>query len=106
LIMKFSMVFVTTKDEAEAELIAEKLLERRLAACCNIIPGVKSLFRWKGVTEKSSEAMLIIKTKRPIALKLAEEIRKLHSYENPAIEVVDISGGSKDSMKWMQDETA
>jgi periplasmic divalent cation tolerance protein len=97
--------FATAEDEKEAESIAKALLGKKLAACCNIIPNVKSDFWWKGKLEKAEEVLLIIKTRKGLADEVIEEIKSVHSYEVPAIEFLDISKGNPDFLKWIEDET-
>jgi len=97
--------FVTAKDEKEAEKIATALVENGLAACCNIVPRVKSIYRWKNNVERAAEAMIMIKTKKGLVEKAVKKIKSLHSYEVPAIEFVDIAGGNPDSFAWIKDET-
>jgi len=96
---------VTTKDAKEAESIANVLLDKRLVACCNIIPNIKSMFRWKGKIENASESLLIIKTKEKLMDMVIEEIKSAHSYDVPAIEFMKISKGSNDFLEWINKET-
>jgi len=96
---------VTTKDAKEAENIAKVLLDKRLVACCNIIPNIKSMFRWKGKIENANESLLIIKTKERLMDMVSEEIKSAHSYDVPAIEFMKISKGSNDFLEWINKET-
>lgn len=79
-------ITVTCASPAEAEKIARKLLEARLAVCSNVVPNLFSQFAWKGKIESSAEALLILKTTKPKLQKTIAAIRKQHSYELPAIE--------------------
>jgi len=83
------LCFVTCRDEKEARKIAEKAVEKRLAACANIIPSIESHYRWRGKLENASEAMLILKTRENLREQLSAEIKKIHSYELPAIEFIE-----------------
>jgi periplasmic divalent cation tolerance protein len=94
--------FVTTKDAKEAERIANILIENGLAACCNIVPSVKSIYRWKNNIERSNESLIIIKTKKELAEKAVKKIKTEHSYDMPAIEFIDISDGNPDSIEWIK----
>ncbi len=78
---KFLVVFVTTSSEDEAKKISDTLVGERLAACCNIISPIRSIYRWKGEINDDKEALIIIKTKEVAFEKLAKRIRELHSYE-------------------------
>jgi len=93
---------VTAKDNKEAEAIAQALVEKKLAACCNIIPNVKSVYRWKGRVENCDEVILIIKTNKELTEAVVAVIKSLHSYDMPAIEFLDVSGGSSESLEWMR----
>ncbi len=96
---------VTTKDAKEAESIAKALLDKKLAACCNIIPNVMSIFRWKGKIEKADECLMMIKTKGALAGRVIDEVKSMHSYDVPAIEFIVISKGSNDFIEWINKET-
>lgn len=98
------LCFVTCRDETEAKKIAEKAVEKRLAACANIIPNIESHYRWKGKIEKSSEALLILKTREELREQLSAEIKKLHSYDLPSIEFIKAKTG-KEVEKWVGEET-
>lgn len=99
----YIIVFVTTKDKAEAGWIAEKLLKEKLAACVNIVDKVESHFWWNGGAEISDEAMLIIKSKKALFTEIEAAVKSLHSYECPEIIAIDISAGSRDYLKWVDD---
>ncbi len=98
-----TIVFVTCANEKEAELIAANLVRQRLAACVNIISGVKSVYRWKGKVENSKELLLIIKTRKYKVSALIKKIKSLHSYDVPEIIAVRITNGSKDYLEWIND---
>ena len=104
--MDVVMCIVTTKDESEAEKIAEVLLKKRLAACCNIIPVIKSAYWWKGKLKKAEEAMIIIKTRKGLAENVIEAVRASHSYEVPTIDFIDVSNANRDCLKWVEAETS
>ena len=103
--MSTSIGFVTAKNEDEAESIAKALLDSRLAACCNIIPKIKSIYRWKGNVESSEEALLIIKTQKGFEEQAINKIKAVHSYEVPAIEFIEVKNENPDSVNWIQEET-
>ncbi|MCX6798913.1 MAG: divalent-cation tolerance protein CutA [Candidatus Diapherotrites archaeon] len=102
--MKTTTAFVTCKSSVEARKIARALLRKRLVACANIITGVHSAYWWKGKIEKSKEALLMLKTRKNLAQKVAAEIGRLHSYQLPVIEFFETSMNRK-AEKWVEKET-
>ena len=98
------LVFCTCASEAEARAVARGLLERRLAACVTITPGVQSLYHWQGAIEESAEWGLTIKTRRELFPALEAELRRLHSYQVPELVAVPVVDGSADYLAWMDKE--
>ena len=98
------VVLSTCTDAAEAERIARRLVEARLAACVNIVSGVRSFYRWQGKTEDASECLLIIKSSRPRFDRLRAEIEQLHSYEVPEIVALPLVDGSPNYLNWLDGE--
>jgi periplasmic divalent cation tolerance protein len=88
----------------EAERIARALVEERLAACVNILPGVVSVYRWKGQLETGDELLLVIKTRADKADALRARLVALHSYELPEVVVLPIAGGHPPYLQWIADE--
>jgi periplasmic divalent cation tolerance protein len=101
----YIVVFVTAGSEKEAEKIAQALLKEKLAACINIVPGLKSMFRWKGQISTEEEVLLLIKTKDKLFEKLKKRIIELHSYEVPEIIALGILAGSEKYLEWLKKET-
>ena len=99
----YILVLITAGSMGEGEKIAGALVEEGLAACCNIIPGIKSVFKWKGEVCKENEALLIVKSKASVFKKLEERVKKLHSYEVPEIIAIPIEAGLKDYLKWVDE---
>jgi len=95
------LVLTTAGSETEAGKIAHALVERRLAACVNILPKVKSVYRWEERIEESEEWLLVIKTDQKLFTKVGDSIKELHSYELPECICVTIDGGSADYLKWI-----
>ena len=95
------IILTTASSNKEAEIIGSKLVENKLAACVNIIPNVKSIYRWKGKINKDSEYLLIIKTVKRVEKEVFENIRKLHSYDTPEMITIPITGGEKSYMNWL-----
>lgn len=89
----------------EAERIARRLVENRLAACVNIVPGVTSVYRWEGSIEKGSEWLLLIKTRRELFDRLEAELKTLHSYAVPEIVALTVVEGSAQYLDWIAHET-
>ena len=101
--MTDKIVLVTTcESAAEADAIASALVEHRLAACVNILPGVTSVYRWKGSVERAAEIILLIKTSRPMLAKAQAEIERLHSYELPEVIAMPIVDGSERYLEWLE----
>lgn len=101
--MEYVVVLITTSGQEESQKIARALLEKRLAACVNIVPKVSSLFLWEGKIDSSDESLMIIKTKRPVVDELIEEVRKTHSYEVFETISMPIVQGNKAYLDWIND---
>ena len=85
--------------------IADDLVSGECAACVNIIPGLTSIYRWKGDICKDNEMLLIIKSKKSLFDKICSRIKTLHPYEVPEIIYYDISGGNQSYLQWLSDST-
>jgi len=88
----------------DAERIARALVEERLAACVNVVPGVVSIYRWKGVVEKENELLLVIKTIGEKVEQLKARLLQLHPYELPEVVVIPIGGGHKAYLEWIAEQ--
>jgi periplasmic divalent cation tolerance protein len=100
------VVFNTCTSTEEAQRVARALVEKRLAACVNIIPGVRSVYRWKDVIEDDEEVLLAIKTSRALLDELRVEIERLHSYEIPEVIALPVVDGSERYLAWINRELA
>ena len=100
------VVLSTCPDAACAERIARTLLERKLAACVNVLPGVKSFFTWQGAHETAEEQLLLIKTQRNLYPALEQAVLELHPYELPEIIAVPIAAGLPGYLTWITQNTA
>ncbi len=100
------VVFVTAGTEEEAQSIAGTLLERRKAACVNIVPGVHSHFRWEGQVSTDEEVLLIIKTRASLVDELVDLVKSIHSYDVPEVIALPIVGGNQDYLEWVDEEVA
>jgi periplasmic divalent cation tolerance protein len=90
----------------EAQRMAHALVEKRLAACVNIMPGVRSVYRWKEAIEEEEEVLLVVKSSRALLDELREEIERLHSYEVPEVIALPVVDGSERYLSWMNRELA
>ena len=99
------MIFITASSVTEARRIAKALVNNKLAACVSIVPGIESVYTWKGKTEVAREALLIAKSKKNLFAEIEKAVRGLHSYECPEIVVLPIVNGSKDYLKWIEEST-
>lgn len=99
------IVFVMAGDAAEAEKIARSLVEERLAACANIVGPVRSIYRWKGKIEDTTEHLIILKTRASQYLHLQRRVKKLHTYEVPEIIALTLATGSPPYLDWVFDST-
>ena len=98
------IVFVTSANVAEAEVIARALVENRLAACVNIVPQVRSIYRWEGKVEDSAECLLLVKTSRALFEQVRAEVQRLHRYQVPEIIAVPIEQGAENYLAWLSAE--
>ena len=96
------VVLITTSGKKEAHKIAELLLNKRKAACINIVPEVDSLFWWADKLDSAKESLLIIKTKSSMLHSIVEIVKSIHSYEVPEIIALPIISGSEDYLKWLE----
>jgi periplasmic divalent cation tolerance protein len=99
------IVLVTCPDEKCADKITDSVLEGKLAACVNRIPGIESKYLWKGKTESGRESLLIIKTRENLVNKIEEAVKENHPYDVPEIIALPITAGSKAYLDWIESET-
>jgi len=104
--MSFIIVLITTKNEDEAVLIARSLVDKKLAACCNIIKSVRSIYCWQEKLADDEEAMMIVKTRQALFTPLSEEVKRLHSYDTPEIIALALAEGSPAYFDWILKGTA
>jgi len=95
------LVLSTVARREDAERIAGTLVEERLAACVNVVPGVASIYRWKGAVEREDELLLVIKSRAERMEDLAARLRALHPYEVPEMIILPIAGGHPPYLDWL-----
>ena len=99
------VVLVTAGSEGEAKKISRILVERGLAACVNIIPGVRSIFRWEGNITEEQEFLLLAKTVKQAFDQLTSAVKANHSYHIPEVIALPIQHGSEEYLTWIRDMT-
>lgn len=97
------IIFCTAPDEQEARMIARQVVEKKLAACCTIVPKSTSVYYWENQVKESSETLLIIKSTSRKFQQLEKEIKMMHSYTVPEIIANRIEDGSLAYMEWLFD---
>jgi periplasmic divalent cation tolerance protein len=100
------VVLVTTSGAKEARKIANTLVKEGLAACVNILPKIRSYYRWKGRVQSDEECLLVIKSSRPRFTSLRKAIERLHSYKVPEIICLPIVEGADPYMNWLEESLA
>lgn len=99
--MAYSVVLVTAPSKEEGKRIARAVLEGKLAACANLIPGVESMFWWEGRLEEATETLLILKTKEEVLPRLIEAVRDLHSYTVCEVLGLSVKQGNQAYLDWI-----
>ncbi|MBI4549947.1 MAG: divalent-cation tolerance protein CutA [Candidatus Omnitrophica bacterium] len=100
---KYCLVLSTAPTRKVALRLARQIVEKKLAACVSVIPGAVSHYRWKGKIEKSKEAVLLIKTSRPLFSSLCRLLKKNHPYEVPEMLALPVLRGWPDYLAWMDE---
>jgi periplasmic divalent cation tolerance protein len=98
------LLIVTASDRSEAERIGETLVEKRLAAAGSVVPMIHSFFHGNGQLQRRHEALLLLKTSAAKSVEAQAELKAIHSYENPDILEVKVSGGSSAYIEWLLEE--
>lgn len=102
---EFCVVWITLPTSTEATSLAHKLVQNKLVACANIIPGITSVYEWEGKVEESSEYMLMGKTRTALAEELTTFVKANHSYSCPEVITAQIHDGSSDYLNWILSNT-
>ncbi len=98
------LVYTTWPSIVEAERAGRDLVERQLAACVNILPGMISHYRWQGKIERAEEAVMMVKTRASLADAVGAAVKAVHPYEVPAIMVLPVEGGDPAYHRWILQE--
>ena len=99
----YIVIFVTASGVEEAEKISSKLIENKLAACVNMIDGVKSVFWWQGKLDNTKEVLLMIKSKKSKLPQIIKLVKSLHSYDLPEIIALPVIAGEKSYLRWIDE---
>lgn len=99
------LVYTTWPSIVEAEQAGRSIVERRLAACVNILPGMISHYWWEGKVERSEEVVMIIKTRAALAEAVTGAVKALHAYDTPAIVTLPVESADPDYHGWIVEET-
>ncbi len=103
--MDYVIIYVTAPDEETAVTIGRALVEEKLAACANIVPRIRSLYRWKGAVEDEREVLMILKTRTELFDRVEQRVRSMHPYEVPEIVAIPLTHGSPPYLDWLSDCT-
>jgi len=101
---EYIQVLTTVEHKADAENIAKNLVEKRLAACVQILGPLTSYFHWQGKLDSAAEYLCLIKSRDDLFAELETEIISMHPYDVPEIIVTQVTKGSKDYLNWMASE--
>jgi len=99
------LVYTTWPSIVEAERAGREIVEQRLAACVNILPGMVSHYWWQGKVERAEEAVMIVKTRAALAERVRQAVKALHAYETPSIMVLPVESVDADYYAWIIQET-
>ncbi len=103
--MSYSLIYITAADAEEAKALGRALVEARLAACANVLPGIVPIFWWEGEVQEGSEAALIAKTRTDLVEQVIELIKERHSYDCPCVVALPIEKGNPAFLDWIAEET-
>ncbi len=99
---KFIFVYITCPKKAVAEKIAKEAVQRKLAACANILPNMQSVYRWQGRVVLDKEIVLILKTRNSLFKGLESLVKRMHPYECPCIVALSVTKGSREYLGWLE----
>ena len=99
----YVVIFITAPNAAEAECIAGALVEERLAACVNVLPGCRSIYRWEGALQQDEEVLMIVKSSRSAFTALEKRVVEMHSYDVPEVIAVNLTDISERYLTFLED---
>lgn len=99
-------IYITCESDDQARAIGRSMVEERLAACANILPGMESVYWWQGKIETGRETVLILKSTSDLVPSLSERVKELHGSEVPCVVALPIDGGNADYLAWISQQTA
>ena len=100
------LVLVTVPEGEVAARLGRALVEERLAACVNIVPGLRSIYRWEGEIQDDAEVLLMVKTRADRLDSLARRVQELHPYDLPCVLALPVEGGSAAYLSWVRSEAS
>ena len=101
--MAYCLVLITASSAQEADKLTELLIQGKLAACVNQVPGMKSTYWWKGRVEQAQETLLLVKTLKTRVKEVVKAVKKNHSYAIPEVIALRIKEGNRDYLKWIKE---
>ena len=102
----FRIVLSTAGSEEEGALLAKSLVERKLCACVNLVPKIRSFYRWEGAVQDDAEVLLIIKTTQEKLQSLSDHLAEIHSYDVPEVLAIEVDQGSASYLEWLAESCA
>ena len=102
--MTYCVINCTTANKEDAKEIAKHLVEKKLIACCNIIPSITSVYKWKNELCCDEECLMVMKTKTSLFKEIETEIKKIHKYDIPEIICLPITNGSGEYLSWINEQ--
>ena len=102
---EYLVMLSTAPSIEEGERLAKELLNRKLVACVNLIPRIRSLYWWEGKIEEDDEVLIIAKTRKELTQEIISLVKELHSYEVPEVLFLPVEGGNPDYLRWVDDST-
>ncbi|KAG7573519.1 Divalent ion tolerance protein CutA [Arabidopsis suecica] len=99
------VVYVTVPNREAGKKLANSIVQEKLAACVNIVPGIESVYEWEGKVQSDSEELLIIKTRQSLLESLTEHVNANHEYDVPEVIAMPITGGSDKYLEWLKNST-
>lgn len=103
--MEYCALLVTVPNSKLGKKISRALVEERLAACVNQVPGLGSTYWWRGKVVRDAEELLIIKTRKSLAKRVADRVKTLHTYQIPEVIALPVIGGHAPYLEWIRKET-